>query len=58
VRALAPYGATARPRIVVGAESGRAITSVYLHGIDNAEIIETVHVRRQPMIPVRTSLPR
>jgi len=25
-------------------------------GIDNAEIIETVHARRQPMIPVSTSL--
>jgi hypothetical protein len=30
---------------------------VYLQGIDNAEIIQTVHARRQPMIPVRTSLP-
>ena len=28
-----------------------------LQGIDNAEIIETVHARRQPMVPVRTSLP-
>ena len=27
------------------------ITSVYLQGIDNAEIIETVHARRAPMIP-------
>jgi len=26
--------------------------------IDNAEIIETVHACRQPMIPVSTSLPR
>jgi integrase/recombinase XerD len=30
-------------------------TSVYLQGIDNAEIIETVHARRAPMIPVTTS---
>jgi hypothetical protein len=32
------------------------ITSVYLQGIDNAEIIETVHARRAPMILVSTSL--
>jgi integrase/recombinase XerD len=32
------------------------ITSIYLQGIDNAEIIETVHARRAPMIPVSTSL--
>ena len=32
------------------------ITSVYLQGIDNAEIIDTVHARRAPMIPVSTSL--
>jgi hypothetical protein len=35
--------------------SNVGITSVYLQGIDNAEIIETVHARRQPMIPVNTS---
>ena len=28
------------------------ITSVYLQGIDNPEIIDTVHARRAPMIPV------
>jgi hypothetical protein len=38
--------------------SNRGITSVYLQGIDNAEIIDTVHARRQPMIPVSTSIPR
>ena len=32
------------------------ITSVYLRGIVNAEIIETVHARRAPMIPVSASL--
>jgi hypothetical protein len=32
------------------------ITSIYLQGIDNAEIIDTVHTRRAPMIPVSTSL--
>jgi hypothetical protein len=31
------------------------ITSVCVQGIDNAEIIETVHARRAPMIPVTTS---
>jgi hypothetical protein len=33
-----------------------APNSVYLQGIDNAEIIETVHARRAPMIPVSPSL--
>jgi hypothetical protein len=28
----------------------------YLQGIDNAEIVETVHARRAPMIPVSASL--
>jgi integrase len=37
--------------------SNLGITSVYLQGIDNAEIIETVHARRAPMIPVTTSRP-
>ena len=36
--------------------SNLGITSVYLQGIDNAEIIETVRTRRAPMIPVRTSI--
>jgi hypothetical protein len=49
------------PLIVVQRQLGHSnlgITSVYLQGIDNAEIIETVHARRQPMIPVSTSLRR
>ena len=49
------------PLIVIQRQLGHTnlgITSVYLQGIDNAEIIETVHARREPMIPVRTSLPR
>jgi integrase/recombinase XerD len=37
--------------------SNLGITSVYLQGIDNAEIIETVHAPRAPMIPVSASLP-
>ena len=32
--------------------SNLGITSIYLQGIDNAEIIDTVHARRPPMIPV------
>jgi site-specific recombinase XerD len=32
------------------------ITSVYLQGIDNAEIIDTVRARHAPMIPARTTL--
>jgi site-specific recombinase XerD len=36
--------------------SNLGITFVYLPGIDNAEIIDTVHARRPPMIPVNTSL--
>jgi site-specific recombinase XerD len=49
------------PLIVIQRQLGHSnlgITSVYLQGIDNAEIIETVYARRQPMIPVSTSLPR
>jgi len=33
-----------------------AITSAYLQGIDNAEIIDTVHSRRAPMIPASAGL--
>jgi integrase/recombinase XerD len=36
--------------------SNLGIASVYLQGIDNAEIIYTVHARRAPMIPVNASL--
>jgi integrase len=32
------------------------ITSIYLQGIDNAEIIDTVHAGRAPMVPVHSSL--
>jgi site-specific recombinase XerD len=46
------------PLIVIQRQLGHSnlgITSICLQGIDNAEIIETVHGRRQPMIPVSTS---
>jgi integrase/recombinase XerD len=32
------------------------VTSVYLDGIDTAEIIETVHARRPPMISASAGL--
>jgi hypothetical protein len=32
------------------------ITPVYLRGIDNAEMIETVHARRAPMVPLHLTL--
>jgi site-specific recombinase XerD len=47
------------PLIVIQRQLGHSnlgITSVYLQGIDNAEIIETVHARHAPMIPVSASL--
>jgi site-specific recombinase XerD len=47
------------PLIVIQRQLGHSdlgITSVYLQGIDNAEIIDTVHARRAPMIPVSVSL--
>jgi integrase len=46
------------PLIVIQRQLGHSnlgITSVYLQG-NNAEIIDTVHTRRAPMIPVSTSL--
>jgi hypothetical protein len=39
-----------------GSEAGGS--SVYLQGIDNTEIIDTVHSRRAPMVPVDGSLRR
>jgi site-specific recombinase XerD len=47
------------PLIVIQRQLGHSnlgLTSVYLQGIDNAEIIDTVHARRAPMIPVSASL--
>jgi integrase len=47
------------PLIVIQRQLGHSnlgITSVYLQGIDNAVIIETVHARRAPMDPVSASL--
>jgi site-specific recombinase XerD len=47
------------PLIVIQRQLGHSnlgITSIYLQGIDSAEIIDTVHARRAPMIPVDPSL--
>jgi hypothetical protein len=47
------------PLIVIQRQLGHSnlgITSVYLQGIDNTEIIETVHARRAPMVPISASL--
>jgi site-specific recombinase XerD len=47
------------PLIVIQRKLGHSnlgIASVYLQGIDSREIIETVHARRAPMIPVSASL--
>jgi site-specific recombinase XerD len=48
------------PLIVIQRQLGHSnlgITSISVEGIDNAEIIDTAHARRAPMIPVSTSLP-
>jgi site-specific recombinase XerD len=47
------------PLLVIQRQLGHAnlaITSVYLQGIDNAEIIDTIHSRRPPMIPASAGL--
>jgi site-specific recombinase XerD len=37
-------------------DTNLGVTSIYLQGIDNAEIIATVHARKAPMIPASTGL--
>ena len=47
------------PLIVIQRQLGHTnlgITSIYLQGIDNAEMIDTVHARRAPIVPVHSSL--
>ena len=47
------------PITVIQRQLGHAdlgVTSVYLRGIDNREIIETVHERRAPMMPANAGL--
>src|SRR3954452_7959125 len=47
------------PLIVIQRQLGHTnlgITSIYLQGIDSTEIIDTVHARRPPMVPVEATL--
>jgi site-specific recombinase XerD len=47
------------PLLVIQRQLGHAnlgITSIYLQGIDNTEIIDTIHRRRPPMIPASAGL--
>ena len=47
------------PLVVIQRQLGHAhlgVTSIYLQGIDNSEIIETVHARRPPVIPAIAGL--
>jgi integrase len=47
------------PLIVIRRQLGHTnlgITSIYLQGIDSTEIIDTVHARRPPMVPVDATL--
>ncbi|MGO9822004.1 MAG: tyrosine-type recombinase/integrase [Solirubrobacteraceae bacterium] len=47
------------PLVVIQRQLGHAdlgITSTYLSGTDNTEIIQTVHERPAPMIPATASL--
>lgn len=47
------------PMVVIQRQLGHAhlgITSIYLQGIDNAEIIDTVHRRAAPVIPASSRL--
>jgi site-specific recombinase XerD len=47
------------PLIVIQRQLGHTnlgITSIYLQGIDATEIVDTVHARRAPMVPVDATL--
>jgi hypothetical protein len=47
------------PLIVIQRQLGHTnlgITSIHLQGIDSAEIIDTVHARRAPVVPVSSPL--
>jgi site-specific recombinase XerD len=49
------------PIVVIQRQLGHAnlgITSIYLQGIDNAEIVDTVHHRAAPVIPASAGLAR
>ena len=40
----------------LGQHAHLGVTSIYLQGIDNAEIIDAVHARRPPVIPATVGL--
>jgi site-specific recombinase XerD len=47
------------PLMIIQRQLGHAnlgVTSIYFQGIDNAEIISTVHARPAPMIPANAAL--
>jgi hypothetical protein len=47
------------PLIVIQRQLGHTnlgITSIYLQGIDSAEIIDAVHAHRPPVVPVNSTL--
>jgi integrase/recombinase XerD len=47
------------PRNVIQRQLGHAdlcVTSVYLQGIDNTEVISTIHARRAPTMPASAGL--
>jgi hypothetical protein len=47
------------PLIVIQRQLGHTnlgVTSIHLQGIDNTEMIDTVHARRPSMVPVHSSL--
>jgi integrase len=47
------------PLVIIQRQLGHAnlgVTSIYLQGIDNSEIIDTVHARRAPVIPAAAGL--
>jgi CheY-like chemotaxis protein len=51
-----PLRATGRGRAGALSHYDLAITSVYLQGIDNSEIIDTIHARAAPVIPASAGL--
>ncbi len=62
LRAVAPLGretsqgSAGIASVTAAFHTNLGITSIYLQGIDNTEINDTVHARRAPMIPVQSSL--
>jgi integrase/recombinase XerD len=58
-RARRRDGSRSVPLNVIQRQLGHAnlgITSIYLQGIDNSEIINTVHARPAPMLPASAGL--